>query len=406
MFVLWMVVIVMKILLVAMPDSIHTVRWISQITEQGWEIHLFPCYNAPVHPEMRGVIIQRSLYSNLESFSLSLSNRYISFCYRVILAVLRVILTKFFPECLDISLRKIIYDLKPDIVHSLEIQHAGYKVLDAKKLFSGAFPPWIVTNWGSDIYLFGRIAQHSQKIKEVLAACNYYSCECRRDVCLAKAYGFEGTVLPVFPNTGGFDLTATARLRQSGPISNRRLIMLKGYQTWAGRALVGLRALERCADLLKDYELVVYCPSNEVTIATELFTQNTGVRTTLIPFGTPHQELLKLHGRARISLGLSIGDAISTSLLEALVMGSFPIQSWTACADEWFEDGITGILVPPEDPDVIEQAIRRALLDDNLVNAAAERNEHTVCDRLNYTMLKQKAVEMYQIVAQGHGISI
>ncbi len=64
----------------------------------------------------------------------------------------------------------------------------------------------------------------------------------------------------------------------------------------------------------------------------------------IIPEFTSHHDILQKHGQARISIGLSIGDAISTSLLEAIVMGSFPIQSWTSCADEWIVDGKTGIL--------------------------------------------------------------
>ena len=36
-------------------------------------------------------------------------------------------------------------------------------------------------------------------------------------------------------------------------------------------------------------------------------------------------------------------------------MGSFPIQSDTACADEWIEDGVSGLIVPPEDPDSLRR---------------------------------------------------
>ena len=32
----------MRILFVAMADSVHTARWISQIDDQGWDIHLYP----------------------------------------------------------------------------------------------------------------------------------------------------------------------------------------------------------------------------------------------------------------------------------------------------------------------------------------------------------------------------
>ena len=131
-------------------------------------------------------------------------------------------------------------------------------------------------------------------------------------------------------------------------------------------------------------------------IAAELFSKSTGVQTTIIPKGTPHHEILKQHVKARISIGLSISDAISTSLLEAIVMGSFPIQSWTSCGNEWIEDGKTGILVSPDDPDVVENAIRKALIDDNLVNNAAEKNWLTSVERLNANSLKNKSIEFYK----------
>jgi glycosyltransferase involved in cell wall biosynthesis len=78
-----------------------------------------------------------------------------------------------------------------------------------------------------------------------------------------------------------------------------------------------------------------------------------------------------------------------------MVMGSFPIQSCTACADEWIEHGVSGMIVPPEDPDIIEMAIRTALLNDELVNKAAEINWRVTQERLDGDLLKQKAIDMY-----------
>ena len=143
-----------------------------------------------------------------------------------------------------------------------------------------------------------------------------------------------------------------------------------------------------------------YSPTPDVARVAKRLSRVTDIPIRIVPKGTPHNEILKLHGRARISIGLSISDAISTSLLEAMVMGSFPIQSWTACADEWIEDGNTGLLVPPEDPEVVENAIRRALNDDELVNRAAEVNYRLAAIRLDQTILKPKAVEIYNTVAR------
>lgn len=396
----------MKLLLVAMSDSVHTARWLSQISDQGWDIHLFPSIDCGLlHTALRNVIVHVPIYGRRQSDK-SVKIRGLSLFNDFIATGLNFAISKarFYKKYQVSRLLGVIRKVKPDIIHSLEIQHAGYLTLEAKKLLKGKFPPWIVTNWGNDIYLFGRLSEHEAKIREVLAACDYYSCECQRDVYLAEAYGFKGRIFPVFPNTGGFDLESIYKLRQSGPISERRLIMLKGYQHWQGRALVGLRALERCADILKGYMVAIYLGfTQEVKIAAELFTHSTGIPVKMIPY-VSHEEMLRYHGQARISICVNISDGVSTSFLEVLVMGSFPIQSWTACADEWVEDGKTAILVPPEDPDVIEKAIRRALTDDDLVNRAAELNWKTAVERLDQSKLKPKAIEIYTTVAKEKGI--
>lgn len=392
----------MKILVVAMADSIHTARWVSQVTDQGWEIHLFPSIDyGIVHPEMKNVTVYHSVYGQHKKNDKSIKLKGLYVFSKHLAEFCRSSLKILAKNYRINQLKRLIKKIKPDIIHSLEIQHAGYLTLAAKKKIKHKrFPPWIVTNWGSDIYLFGRLAEHEAKIREVLAAADYYSCECHRDVHLAKLYGFKGQILPVFPNTGGLDLELIPSLRLPGLVSNRRIIMLKGYQTWAGRALVGLRALERCAELLSDYQIAIFSASSDVLIAAELFSKATGIPTIIIPKETTHRDILKWHGRARISIGLSISDAISTSLLEAMAMGSFPIQSCTACADEWIEDGKTGLLVPPEDTELIEKALRRAIIDDDLVNRASEQNYAVIKEKLDCYELKSRVIKLYKFVSE------
>jgi glycosyltransferase involved in cell wall biosynthesis len=281
----------------------------------------------------------------------------------------------------------------------MEFQEAGYLTLEVKKQFKGKFPTWIATNWGSDIYLFGRLAEHRDRVRAVLESCDYYSCECDRDVLLARQYGLRGEVLPVIPNSGGFDLDECELLRSPGNVSERKLILLKGYQGWAGRSLFGLRALARCAEILKSrgYSIAVYSSNADVNLALELFAHDTGVPVEIIPRSS-HTEMLKRHGQARVYLGLSISDGISISLLESMVMGAFPIQSCTACADEWIVDRQSGIIVPPEDVDIIEQALRRALTDDELVDQASVLNQATARSRLDSSVIRPQVIDFYQHV--------
>jgi glycosyltransferase involved in cell wall biosynthesis len=177
--------------------------------------------------------------------------------------------------------------------------------------------------------------------------------------------------------------------------------VLKGYQGWAGRALVGLRAIELSADALKGYRVAVYLAGQDVRIAAELVAQSTGIPIEIVPH-SPHEDILRLHGQARISIGLSISDAVSTSLLEAMVMGSFPIQSNTSCADEWIRCGETGLLVHPEDPEAVAAAIRRAVTNDALVDHAAEINARLAAERLDQSVIQPQVIAMYdKVAAQG-----
>ncbi len=389
----------MRILVVAMANSIHTARWLGQIADEGWDLHLFPSLDqGAAHAQLRNITVHHSIYGRRGKLEPSVRLRGLPVASPMLAYGARLILGRHVPGYRAWQLAALIRRLRPDIVHSLEFQAAGYLALEARRRLEGRMPKWIATNWGSDISLFGRLPEHQPRIRQVLEQCDFYSCECERDVALARAHGLLGTVLPVSPNTGGIDLALARRLRAPGPVSARRVIMLKGYQSWAGRSLVGLRALARCAGELKGYTIHIYSASEEVKLAAGLFTADTGVPTVIVDPMTPHEEILALHGRARISIGLSIGDAISTSLLETIAMGSFPIQSCTACAEEWISDGRTGLLVPPEDPEAIEAALRRALADDALVDRAAEENVATAEARLDSRLLAPRAVAMYRQV--------
>ena len=386
----------MKILFVGMVDSVHVARWISQIGDQDWEIYLFPVEWSVPNPEFRNLSIFGTKFFRVPYLDKSV--RYIRWSsLSFYLDKLNSFLTRGSSAVFqERALLYAIQRIKPDIVHSLEFQHAGYLTLKAKKKLGSTFPTWIATSWGSDIYLFGRLPEHQGTIRQMMENCDYYSCECVRDLQLGRDMGFKGPLLPVLPSRGGFKTDRMLSLRQPGPVSNRKTIMMKGYQGWAGRALVAFQALRRCLDVLQGYTLVLYAVVDDVKIAARLFEQETGIPIKIIPPGSPEEEILRHFGNARIYIGLSISDGISTSLLEAMTMGAFPIQSCTACADEWIQDGKSGMIVPPEEPDEIANAIRRALTDDALVDEAATINTRTAQERLDYSVVQPQAVKIYQ----------
>jgi DNA-directed RNA polymerase subunit L len=259
-----------KILFVALGSSIHTARWIKQITDQGWDIHLFICDHSihnilKEYEKDKKINIYGKIYHPVEyKIKIPIYVGRDSLIIRTIKRVLRLVINVIInpvillPLLHNISLSlkqthkmlaSVISEIKPDIIHSLELQHNAYLTLKAKKIIRGQFPTWIVTNWGADIHYFGRFEEHRDMIKQVLASCDYYSSECHRDITLASNLGFKGIFLPVLPNAGGFNIEEIKKLKQDDKPSSRKTIAVKGAESWVYKGLHILKAIELCKEL-------------------------------------------------------------------------------------------------------------------------------------------------------------
>lgn len=387
-----------KILIIGLIESIHLARWINQIKdERRFEIFIFPSKpNYNFHPDLLGINLFIPLRGLFFIFNLIGLKSYKSQLYSLFFTQIN----KSFPRFYQKQLENYFSKINPDLVHTLETQNAGYLFGSLRnKSLKFKSVVWWHTNYGSDIQLFGQLKEHKEKIKLVLTQADYYSCECNRDIDLAKKWGFVGEFLPVYPNAGGFNLDEITSIRsQSEQTSKRKCIMVKGYQGWAGRALVAIKALELCKDVLKDFKIVFYSVNVnaiDIQIALNLLSNNSNLDIEIITTQLSHHKILELHSKARISIGMSIGDGISTSLLEAMSMGAFPIQSNTSCASEWIDNDISGILTDAEVPGEIADAIVKALTNDSLVDNANKLNIKVISEKVNFEKLKILTLKSY-----------
>jgi len=294
-------------------------------------------------------------------------------------------------------LARLVDELRPDIVHSLEMQLGGYLTWQARQRCLSPFPTWIYSSWGSDIFYFGRMAEHQQRIRDVLSHCDYLITDCHRDVKLARDFGFNGELLGIYPAGGGFELAKMRAFRQPGSIATRRTIAVKGYNggRFEARGLVAIEALRLCAQQLQGYEVVVYSAAPDVAAAVENLKYTCGVQARVLPQSS-HSDIVQLMGHSLIAIGLGMSDGSPNTLLEAMIMGAFPIQSDTISTREWIESGSNGILVPPEDPQAVAEAVRRVLTHPSLVEPAAEINNRIADERLDRERIRCEVVSLYE----------
>ncbi|GAB4307746.1 MAG: glycosyltransferase [Phototrophicales bacterium] len=382
----------MKIVFIAFPNSIHTVRWIQQLQTTGWDIYIFP--SLPQQPNAmleKCVVFHPSInyWGMYTGENLSLIQRLNN--------KVKYEFTKLFrPLIKKNNLCSVLEYIKPDVVHYMEFQHAGYLLLDTLKKCHYIDFKIIGSNWGSDIYLFGRLQEHKSKIRNLLTITDFYTAECERDVALAKSFGYKNHILPVMPISGGFDVEKYQQLAKTPP-SKRKVVLVKGYQHFAGRALTALDAIRLCAESLSDYKIVIYSCGPDVKIAANLLIEDKGLDIVIQEYMS-HEQLIELFGQARVHIGISISDGISHSLMESMIMGVFPVQTWTACADEWIVDGETGILVSPYNPFEIAEAIQRSINDDALVDDASVVNKEIALKRLDRERIASQVIDMYKTI--------
>jgi glycosyltransferase involved in cell wall biosynthesis len=368
-----------------MVDSIHVARWIAQFDPTGVKFILFPSGpNRRVHPKILELIAKgKEHYNQIEIAP---------FGGKLSLPLWAI--DRFFGDRIrGLLLRRLIKKVSPDYIHALEFQHAGYVTLRALE-DQGIKTPLIATNYGSDIYWFQRFPAHKKKIKALLARANLYSAECQRDYLLARELGFIGSELSLGPNAGGIE-TDKNSIRLEIP-SRRKTIAIKGYHGWVGRALIALEAVEMLQDKLRGFEVVIYSANFKVARKASRLRRKSGLNISVHKKSSlSHDEVLNIFEKSRIYVGLSASDGISTSLLEAMSMGAFPIQTITSCADEWIVDGQSGILIRDITHQAVSEAILWALKDDALVDGALADNQGKIREKADPYVLKASARIFY-----------
>ena len=372
------------ILIIGMADSIHLARWVAQFRSYPIDFTIFPSSpHRRIHPLLRDLMTSSS-----QPMSVAIRPQIMRWTALVFCAI-DVLFHNFFRARM---LRHLLSKCAFDYIHVMELQHAGYILLDTK--ITNVDSKIILTNWGSDVYWYQRFPKHRLRIEELLKLADAYSAECQRDIDLVRSLGYRGIVLPLIPNSGGIDPERIPKVLDL--TSRRRNIMVKGYTGFVGQALIALAACELIASELQDYQIVVYSASIRTRIRLLRLKHSLGLRVKRLRKRTPHDEMLRHFSEARVYIGISLSDGISTSLLESMATGCYPIQTDTSCAREWISD-VSGSLVSVHDVYQISRELITALTDDRKVDIASQINRATIATRATSKSVIDKAQSFYEL---------
>jgi hypothetical protein len=381
-----------KILVIGMFDSIHLARWLSQFKDQEIEFVLFPS------KKFKYINFELSeLFQSENVANFSVAKPYFYFKY---LGFVDFILCTLFRK-LKVDIKRLLlrYCLSTssfEYVHAIEIQGAGYlyaslpkTILDRNTL--------ILTNYGSDISFYRNFSDHRMKISSVLSIAKLYSAECQRDYEMALSMGFVGKFLPCIPNAGGFtDQTFDLNVI---PSEDRNLIVAKCYGGDFGLGGLVIDALSDYLVAKPEIKIIIYSVTDDLLEKSNKFRNAfpTQVSIFRVREKIPRSLLLTYLSKARIYIGASRSDGISTSFLEALCLGAYPIQTNTSCAGEWVNLGFSGSIIEPTSVEIFNAL--NSNYDGTDLNPKRIQNLINAKKHLDYDLIKSQALKFYGLSA-------
>ena len=374
-----------KILLIGMVDSIHTANWIERIVDIDCEIHIFPSRtHRRIHPQLQKLIKDNQNLRLMYSFPSQRLSPYLNYLTRKI-NFSTFSLTRWL-------LKRAIETEAYSHIHCLEIQHAGYLLLEIKS-DSLANVQIICTNWGSDIYFFSQFASHLNKIKELLNLIDLYAAECQRDYELARNLGFRGKELPLIPNSFKFNINAA----NQKDVSAKTQIIVKCYGETFGLGGILISVMDRFLDKRQDASVLLFSVTDDLLSDANNLEKKFPNRVTVSSIRNPmsSSQIAEEYQKSRVYIGASRSDGISTSFLEAMNYGVFPIQTNTSCAQDWIEKGCVGRVVEPYREDLFN-ALNDVYFDVTTITSAAETNLNLLRKYTDTSVLKEVSKSFYE----------
>lgn len=293
-------------------------------------------------------------------------------------------------------LRTFIERVKPDLVHAMRIPYEGMMAADAHASHAGI--PLVVSTWGNDFTLHAsstRLMSHytrwTMQVADALHA------DCRRDVRLAREWGFRGTrPALVAPGNGG--VRTEFFYPPAKPVDEPVIFNPRGFRPYVCNEAF-FHAIPLVLAEQPGAKFLFALMAGEPQALEWTQDLNIGHAVELLP-SLSHSEMAGVFRRAQIVASPSAHDGTPNSLLEGIACGCFPAAGDIESIREWITPDENGVLFDPESPQSIAEAIVTAIENKSLRQKAAGLNQNMITARAEYGSNMQKAVEFYQKVVR------
>lgn len=389
----------MRVGLVADPSSPHTLLWIKGLAGRGHDLFLFSPYKGAVPTDLPAHMTAplTGSPSRARPGTPSGGKHQDMWKLRTITRAIRLL-----PP-----IRRWLARVEIDRLVSLRLMPEGYLAA-----FSG-FRPYAVVSWGQDVLRMARgHALHRIVAGRALRRASLLVGETDAvTACMQELGGRAGSILKGWT---GIDLEFWS-LPPAGDLSEVRVRLERAYPDWrpwlegkraGAKIILSPRPVARNGhqwEMVKAFAAVKQAGAwllmagrgdSAERARCHRLAQELGMGNRFHDLGVlSHEELRRVFWMSDAALSLWAPDGLSQSLLQIMATGVFPVAADIPGNREWIEAGRNGLLVDPEDPDSIADAVHRVLTDADLRREARGTNREIVESRANLDVNMEKLVQ-------------
>lgn len=329
----------MKIALISGASSIHTIRWANGLAEAGHEVHVITQHE-PCDPLVPQVTVH-------------------SFPFRGVLGY----------YLMALKVRKLLHELKPDVVNA----HFASGYATTARLVG--VRPFVLSVWGSDVYDFPyKSPLHKWLVRKNLMAA---------DVVASTSYCMAEQTRSIAPNLGDIPITPFgvdmhAYANASPLVANNDKLVIGTVKSMASKygvdtqieafALLVNKMRGMRPDIAERLRLRLVGDGPQMNEYKEL-ARKMGVAEKVDFIGrVPHKEVPSELAKLDIYVALSRLDSESfgVAILEAGAARRPVVVSDAGGLPEVTVNGVTGIVVPRENPQAAADALEQLVLNPEL----------------------------------------
>ncbi|MCI0512790.1 glycosyltransferase family 4 protein [candidate division KSB1 bacterium] len=332
----------MRLLFLADSTRVHTHHWYRYFYEKGYEVELIspfplPDLDIPVH-----------LLKNCQTATGTLRNHW------------------YLHQSAEV--RRIIRQVKPDILHALYTTNFGF--IGARS----AFHPLVISAFGTDVLptprktLFHKIiTKYALKTADLI-------------VSVAPYLTPKITRMKINPGRV-LNFQYYLDWSQFYPTNHKSLVKPARYTVLSTGNWDGTTNLEAIVtaipEVLKQHPNVWFIFLGNEPTNTRLNTLARKLQVSdhvALPGLQAHLNMPQYYRLADIYISNSLTNGIPQALFEAMACGAFPIISEPTADPAWIEDGVNGFCVQPDAPTLIAQKIIAAIDSPALRQEAMQKN--------------------------------